>query len=225
MTAIFITATGTDIGKTFVAAGLIRHLRAVGHKVDALKPVATGFDPAALNASDPGMLLSALGRPITPAEIERISPWRFTAPLSPDMATRRENRALDFETLIDFSRHAIAARSGTLLIEGIGGIMVPLDETHTVLDWMAALSIPVVMVTGSYLGSLSHTLTGLDVLTHRDLAIKAIIVNETPGSMVPLADTMWTLERFTSPIPIVMMPRLKSDTPQNPIFGEIAALL
>ena len=225
MTAIFITSTGTDIGKTFVAAGLIRHLRAAGYAVDALKPVATGFDPAALDASDPGMLLSALGRPITPAEIERIAPWRFTAPLSPDMAARRESRALNFETLVDFSRHAIAAHSGTLLIEGIGGIMVPLDETHTVLDWMAALSIPILMVTGSYLGSLSHTLTGLDVLTRRDLAIKAIIVNETPGSTVTLADTMRTLARFVAPIPIVVMPRLKSDTPQNPIFGEIAALL
>ena len=77
MTAFFITATGTDIGKTFVASGLIRQWRAAGQQVDALKPVATGFDPASAAASDAGVLLAALGRPVTPAEIDRISPWRF----------------------------------------------------------------------------------------------------------------------------------------------------
>ena len=67
--------------------------------------------------------------------------------------------------------------------------MVPLDDQHTVLDWMAALNIPRLLVTGSYLGSLSHTLTGLDVLRGRELAIKALVIDETPGSTVPMADT------------------------------------
>ena len=64
----------------------------------------TGFDPATAATSDPGMLLAALGRPVTPAEIERIAPWRFAAPLSPDMAARRENRAIDFDALVEFCR-------------------------------------------------------------------------------------------------------------------------
>jgi dethiobiotin synthetase len=225
MTAIFITATGTDIGKTFVAAGLIRHLRAAGRSVDALKPVATGFDPENADASDPGVLLAAMSRPVAPAEIARIAPWRFTAPLSPDMAARREDRTLDYNALLDFSRRSIAAHSGTLLIEGIGGIMVPLDDTHTVLDWMTALNIPLVLVTGSYLGSLSHTLTALDALKRRDLAIKTIVVNESPGSTVPLADTVQTLTRFAAPIPIVAMPRLlgaANSTSPLPL-GEVGA--
>src|SRR4029079_821594 len=119
MSAIFIPATGTDIGKTFVAAGLIRHWRAAGRTVEALKPVVTGFDPAAAAASDPGVLLTALGRAVTPAEIDSLAPWRFTAPLSPDMAARRENRPIDFDALIDFSRGAIASAKDILLIEGI----------------------------------------------------------------------------------------------------------
>jgi dethiobiotin synthetase len=225
MTAIFITATGTDIGKTFIAAGLIRHIRAAGRTVDALKPVATGFDPAAADGSDPGVLLSALGRPVTLAEIERIAPWRYAAPLSPDMAARRENRAIEFDALLRFCQAAIAARTGTLLIEGIGGIMVPLDNTHTVLDWMTALNIPVVLVAGSYLGSLSHALTCLDVLKRRDLAIKALIVNESPGSSVPIADTIGTLSHFAAPIPIVAMPRLPDRKAEHPAFTELAALL
>jgi dethiobiotin synthetase len=224
MTAIFITATGTDIGKTFVAAGLIRHWRAAGRHVDALKPVVTGFDPTAAGAaSDPGVLLTALGRPATPAEIERIAPWRFAAPLSPDMAARRENRAVDFDKLLAFSRDAVAGAKGTLLIEGIGGIMVPLDDKHTVLDWMAGLNIPVVLVTGSYLGSLSHTLTGLDGLHRRHLTIKALVVNETPDATVSMAETLSTLNRFAAPIPIVALPRSPPESRQA--FAEIASLL
>jgi dethiobiotin synthetase len=223
MSAIFINATGTDIGKTFVAAGLIRHWRAAGRTVDVLKPVATGFDPATAAASDPGVLLAALGRPIKPTEIERIAPWRFTAPLSPDMAARRENRAVDFDALVKFSRDAIASAKGTLLIEGIGGVMVPLDDKHTSLDWMEALNIPVVLVTGSYLGSLSHTLTALDALRRRHLAIKALVVNETPASTVPMADTATTLKRFADSIPIVALTR--SSPAADPTFAELAALL
>ena len=93
MSAIFITATGTDIGKTFVTAGLIRHLRAAGRDGRCVEAggdrLRSGRMP---EASDPGVLLAALGRPVTPPRSTRISPWRFAAPLSPDMAARRERR-------------------------------------------------------------------------------------------------------------------------------------
>jgi dethiobiotin synthetase len=208
MSAFFITATGTEIGKTFVASGLIRHWRAAGRQVDARKPVATGFDPAAAGASDAGVLLAALGKEITPAEIDRISPWRFAAPLSPDMAARGENRRIDFDALAAFSRDAIADAKDLLLVEGIGGVMVPLDDRHTVLDWMVALNIPLVLVTGSYLGSLSHTLTCLDVLARRGLAIKAIVVNETAGSAVTVPGTVETISNFSGAVPVIGMQRM-----------------
>ena len=223
MSAIFIAATGTDIGKTFVAVGLIRHWRAAGQTVDALKPVVTGYDPADAEASDPGVLLAALGRPVTPLEIERIAPWRFAAPLSPDMAALRESRTIDFDALVEFSRGALASAKGTLLIEGIGGVMVPLDDSRTVLDWMAALNIPVVLVAGSYLGSLSHTLTSLEALRRCHLVIKALVVNETQDSTVPMADTVATLKRFAASTPVAALPHspIAADQP----FAEIAALL
>jgi dethiobiotin synthetase len=225
MSAVFITATGTDIGKTFVAGGLIRHWRAAARTVQAIKPIATGFDPAAVSASDAGALLAALGRPVTAHEIEIVSPWRFTAPLSPDMAARHEQRAVEFDALLDFSRRAIARTKGTLLIEGIGGVMVPLDGSHTVLDWIAALAIPVILVTGSYLGTLSHTLTALDALARRGLGIKVIVVNESPGSPVPLGETVQTLARFAGRATLVALPRLAAGHSSHPAFGKIAALL
>jgi dethiobiotin synthetase len=222
MSAIFITATGTDIGKTFVAAGLIRHWRAAGRTVEALKPVVTGYDPVNAATSDPGVLLAALGHPVTPDEIERIAPWRFNVPLSPDMAARRENRTIDFGALVAFSRDALATAKGMLLIEGIGGVMVPLDDQCTVLDWMAALNIPVVLVAGSYLGSLSHTLTSLEALRRHHLVIKALVVNETPGSTVPMMDTVATLQRFSASTAVVALSR--SPVPDNSTFAKLAAL-
>jgi len=225
MSAVFITATGTDIGKTFVTAGLIRHLRASGRAVDALKPVMTGFDPAHPEASDAGVLLAALGRPIIAAEIARISPYRFSAPLSPDMAARRERRDIDFNALTEFSAGAAARAEGTLLIEGIGGVMVPLNDRHTVLDWMVALTCPVILVTGSYLGSLSHALTSIDALGPRSIAIRDVVVSETPGSTVPLADTVATLTRFAAPIHVLALPRLPSEETTHPAFAQIASLL
>ena len=225
MTAIFVTATGTDIGKTFVAASLIRHWGAAGRTVEAYKPVASGFDPASAAASDPGALLAALDRPITASEIERIAPWRFTAPLSPDMAAEREGRALDFGAIVAHSRAAVASARDVVLIEGIGGVMVPLDRTHTVLEWIADLQIPLVVVTGSYLGTLSHTLTCLDVLARRNLAVKALVVNETPGATVTLDETARTLERFAPATPVTTLPRLPAGSPEHPAIAALAAML
>ena len=73
---------------------------------------------------------------------------------------------------------------GVIFIEGVGGIMVPLDQTHTVLDWMSALRVPVLVVAGSYLGTISHTLTALHVLAQRNLDIAGVVVSESavPGA-------------------------------------------
>jgi dethiobiotin synthetase len=200
MTAIFITATGTDVGKTFVAASLIRHLRQLGHTVDAIKPIVSGFDPTRIEESDPGVLLDALGVAITVEELDRMSPWRFTAPLSPDLAARQEGRVIDVDQVVAFCQGAVEQRHGVLLIEGVGGIMVPLNEQRTVLDVMMALRLPLILVTGSYLGTISHTLTALDSLYRRDLNLLAIIVSETPDSPVPLEEVVATIARFSEPV-------------------------
>jgi dethiobiotin synthetase len=208
VSAYFVTATGTDVGKTFVTAGLVRHLREEGRAVSALKPVMSGFTCETAAASDAGLLLAALDLPVTEENVRRISPWRFAAPLSPDMAAAREDRQIDFDALVTWCRRAVAANTGTLFIEGVGGAMVPLDERHTVLDWMAALDLPLVMVTGSYLGTLSHTLTALDTVARRGLTVAALVVNESAASPVPLAETMATLRRFAPASPVASLSRM-----------------
>lgn len=205
MSAFFVTATGTGIGKTFVTRGLIKILRRRGEHVSAIKPVISGFSSHRAAESDSGVLLRAMGEEIGEASLARISPWRFEAPLSPDMAAGREGRDIDYDSLLAFCRERIAGAEGPLFVEGVGGVMVPLDMRHTVRDWMAALGLPLVLVTGSYLGAISHTLTALAVLEGTALRIAALVVNETEDSPVPLAETLATLGRFAGRLPIVSL--------------------
>ena len=200
MTALFITATGTGVGKTQIAASLIRHLRQMGHRVEAIKPITSGYEPARAAASDPAILLSALGLPLSLEEVNRISPWRFHAALPPDLAAEREGRHIDVDQVIAFCQSAIDHRRDILLIEGVGGIMVPLDEHRTILDVMMALRLPLILVTGSYAGAISHTLTALDSLLRRDMSVLATIVSETPGGTLALDDAVASIARFTAPV-------------------------
>lgn len=221
---VFVTATGTDIGKTFVATHLIRHLRGAGRGVSAIKPIVTGFDPHDIEGTDPALLLAALGRAASSEDIDRISPWRFKAALSPDMAAAREGRTIDFKAVVDFSQRALQARE-TLLVEGIGGVMVPLGPRRTVLDWITALRLPIILVTGSYLGTLSHTLTALHVLAQRNLSTLAVVVNETPGSSVPLDDTVASISNFADLIEVIPLPRLSPGAEDHPAFARLAKLI
>jgi dethiobiotin synthetase len=205
MSTLFVTATGTGVGKTFVTARLIAELRAARRSVQALKPVASGFEAADVDASDTGVLLDALGLPATAANVDAVSPWRFAAPLSPDMAAARERRAIPFAALVEFCRAPRAA--DVTLIEGIGGVMVPLDAQHTVLDWIVELGAPVLLVAGSYLGTLSHTLTAVAALRARGVEPAAVIVSESEEQPVPLEETAAAIRRFVLPVVVAALPR------------------
>ncbi len=223
MAAFFVTGSGTDIGKTFVTAGLARALKARGRIVDALKPVVSGYNPDNPAGSDPALLLEALGRPATEENLARMAPWRFRAPLSPDMAASVEGRAIDMAALTAHCRAVVAAAKDALLIEGAGGVMVPFNAQATQLDLMSALDIPLIFVAGSYLGAIGHALTGLDTLKCRGLELRALIVNETPGSTVDLMATCASLENFTD-APVLALRR--ADPAGNAdVFARLAALL
>ncbi len=225
MSAFFVTGTGTDVGKTFVCCGVIRALRRRGKAVAAVKPLYSGYDPKKSEESDPAYLLRALGRPATLEEIARISPWRFEAAMAPDMAARKEGRDIQFDGVLDFCRRAVNEHAGTLLLEGAGGIMVPIAGRDTFIDLIKELGTPAILVTGSYLGALSHTLTSMDVLAQHLVPVTAIVVSESKDSGVPLADTVETIARFAETTSIVSLPRLASADAEHPAFDEIADLL
>ncbi len=225
MSALFVTATGTDIGKSFVTCGIVAELHRRLRSVAALKPLASGFDDSRAAESDPGRLLTALGRELGPAELDRISPWRYRAPLAPDLAAKREGKSVDFAAVVKFCRDAVAsaiAGPENLLIEGVGGVMSPIAENHTVLDWMAELGIPVLLVSGSYLGAQSHALTALAALRGRRLALRAVVVCESPESGLSLADTVQSLARFTRGTELLALPRLSSWNAPHETFSRLA---
>ncbi len=221
MPAVFVTATGTGIGKTYVTAGLATCLRRRGREVAVLKPVLSGFDPEDAAASDPALLLEALGVAPSLAAIASISPWRFTLPLSPDMAARREGRSIDFAALVDFCRKAAAHAEDALLIEGIGGLMVPLDAGATVLDLVEALRIMPILVAGTYVGTLSHTLTALEALRRRGIGLCALVLDETPGSAAAPEEAAASLRNFCGAIPILILRR--GPAPDNAASFETLA--
>lgn len=207
MRAFFVTSTGTDIGKTYVGCGLIRHWRGKGHRVGAYKPLLSGFDPAQVAESDAGRLLAALGRPLDAEALDDISPWRYAAAISADAAAAKEGRQVDYAAVLAGSRAFLQGPYDFALIEGAGGVMAPLSDDRTMLDLAADLELPAILVVGSYLGTISHSLTALSMLEARQVPIAVIMMNETADSTVPLADNALALARRWSSAPVRALPR------------------
>lgn len=190
-----------------MTSALIRLAQSQNRTVAAFKPVISGFDKREIAGSDTGEILAALGERPTEAAAARVSPWRFAAPLAPNMAARGEGRTLDCTALFAFSRKALRETADVVLVEGVGGIMVPLDDENTVLDWIVAAGAPVILVVGDYLGTISHTLTAVEVLRARSVAIAAIVVSEGEGPSVPFAETLAEIARWTAPVRVVGLRR------------------
>jgi dethiobiotin synthetase len=207
MKSLFVAGTGTDIGKTHVACALIQAVRARGLTVDAFKPVVSGFDPADPDASDPGRLALALGEPDA---LPRISPRRYRAPLAPNLAARLEGQTLTLDGLVDDCRDRLARPDrDLLLIEGAGGVMSPLTDAATNLDLMVALDLPILLVAGSYLGTVSHVLTALEVIRARGLNLAALVMSESLDAP-DLAQTAEMLRAFETRTPLILAPRAET---------------
>jgi dethiobiotin synthetase len=207
MSGLFITGVGTGIGKTLVTTILCHQLRANGRRVHAIKPVVSGFvddDPE----SDTALILRSLGMTPTVATIASVSPWRFAAPLSPHLAARREDRTVTLAEIAGFCRGQAGGHRAIRLIEGAGGVMSPICDDGTCLDLVARLGEPAVLVTGTYLGALSHTLTALTVLIARDVSVRGIVVSDSDDG-VGLAETVDSLRTFgAGDVTIFPLPRL-----------------
>lgn len=208
MPALIVTGVGTDIGKTYVSASIIRALRAHEVPVDAFKPILSGFDPGQAETSDGGVLLAALEEPITDETLNTMSPFRYAAPLSPPLAAAREGRSIKFAEVAGACRERVAdAGRALLLIEGAGGVMSPLSDGATVLDLIEALDAPVLLVTGTYLGAISHTLTAVEVLRRRGVTIRAVVVNENEGAGTTLEEMHESLRVLAGGVPVFSVER------------------
>jgi dethiobiotin synthetase len=128
---------------------------------------------------------------------------------------------LDLDEVTAFCAAAMPADGGTLLIEGVGGALVPLGEKTTVCDLMAALKIPAILVAGTYLGTISHTLTTAEALMRRGIRIKAIVLSESRNAPVTPDETAASINRFLPAKKLHIIPRDLNDRS----FRELAATL
>lgn len=197
MSTYFVTATGTDLGKTYVLCRILAQLRSRGMRVQALKPVLSGFDASDPASTDSGRLLLAQGLPANEATISAITPWRFVPPLSPDMAAARAGVTVSLDEVEHFCRKAETSHD-RLFVEGAGGVMSPLGSDFLNIDLMVRLKAKAILVCGGYLGTISHTLTALAALKARDVPVAAIVLSGAGTLPVPLEETRQSLLRFQS---------------------------
>ena len=223
MTNLFVSGAGTEVGKTFVTTMLINEIRKTQRPVVGLKPVISGFSDDDVGRSDTGLILEAMGREITPENIVKVSPWRFRAPIAPMMAATLAARELDIHEIAAFCQMNTAPNC-IKIIEGVGGVMVPLTNQATVLDLMVEVGAPLLLVAGSYLGTLSHTLTALHTVQDHGLKVLGIVVSESLDSEVPLSETRATLSNFSHGVPVIELPRLSAEVKEKKI-PSIARLI
>lgn len=187
----FITGTGTGVGKTLITCSLASQLRAQGKRISALKPIISGYQPHD-PASDTAQILKSQNLPLTAPNEAAISPWRFKAALAPSMAAAKEGKKISFPDVAQFC--GMQRISEITLIEGAGGVMVPIDKEHTILDLISVLHAPAILVAGTYLGAISHTLTAGYALLSRGIKLQAVVVSESEDGAMSARDTAHALK-------------------------------
>lgn len=183
MKGLFVIGTGTDVGKTVVTAGLLRGLRGRGLDVVPMKPVQTGgvADGAGWTAPDLDFHLAAAG--LNPTEDERalMSPYVYEPACSPHLAGRMAARPVSIDHC-QACAETLAARHDGLLVEGAGGLLVPLNEDETQLALVIQIGLPVLLVAPVGLGTINHCLLTLETLYEAEVPVAGVIFNETvPG--------------------------------------------
>ena len=178
MRGVFVTGTGTYVGKTVVAAGLLRAFRDSGLSVLPAKPVQTGCPriDGRLSAPDLEFCLKVAG--LVPGEplMDLMCPFRYSPACSPHLAGRMSGVYPDVETVIGKMKQ-LAGSCDFLVAEGAGGVLVPLNDNENMLDLMTGLGWPVVLVARGDLGTINHSLLSLAALKNAGLQIAAVVVN------------------------------------------------
>lgn len=186
MKRFFITGTDTDCGKTYVASKLLLHVP----NSAAIKPIASGCDEVngQLINSDALILQQHYNAPL-----EQINPWRFKSPVSPHIAASRDGARISVAEIAAYCTELKLPGIDTLFIEGAGGLMVPLNEQETWIDFLLSTKIPVILVVGMKLGCLNHALLSAAMLQSQAIQCSGWIANCLDPSMNALEENITTL--------------------------------
>jgi dethiobiotin synthetase len=179
--AIFVTGTDTGVGKTITTAALATALRRRGYSVGVMKPVETGV--AKGRPSDAGRLRQAAR--VTEA-LHLVRPYAFRLPLAPLDAANAEQRRIRFSTIMQAYR-TLHSQHDLLLVEGAGGVHVPITPAADVLDLIVRMKIPAVVVGRSGLGGVNHAVLTLNALRQRTIPVLALVLNRTVAAKTAVA--------------------------------------
>ena len=207
MKGAFITATGTGVGKTWLTSALSRACVARGLRVASIKPVETGADPEPLDAIE---LARACREPAL-AEAEGL--YRASPPLAPYAVERAGGPPIGSLGRLAERIRELGADADCVLVEGAGGVLVPLDARNTMADFASILGLPILLVAENALGVLSYTLTAVEALRARGLEVHAIALQQiraNEGDDISPSSNAAVLGNYLPAIPILSLPQVRS---------------
>ncbi|PMS36511.1 dethiobiotin synthetase [Trinickia symbiotica] len=226
--SLFVTGTDTEIGKTFVSCALLHGFKRAGLRAAAMKPIAAGaVERDGQWHNEDADQLDAAGGVLLPPELR--TPYLLKAPAAPHIVAAHEGVALDIAHIVQC--HARAAKlADIVVVEGVGGFRVPLDDEHDTADLARALALPVVLVVGVRLGCISHTLLTAQAIAAQGLRIAGWVANVVDPAMLyrdENIDTVlkWLAREHDAPL-LGIVPHLAPASPEQAAQTiDIAGLL
>ncbi len=209
MRGVFVTGTGTEAGKTVVAAVIARSLAAQGRKVAVFKPALTGLEDG--GEPDHALLRRAAG---SEQSDEEIVPYRYQPPVSPHLAAALAGEAIEPERLTA-AAHMAAAGADVLVCEGIGGLLVPLVSEYLVRDLAAELAMPTVIASSPGLGTINHTLLTIEAARAAGLVIAAVVITPWPDSPGPVEESNRETIAALGQVRVETLPALDLEDPSS----------
>lgn len=199
----FITGTDTGVGKTLVSCALLHAFAARGKCVAGFKPVASGCDEHEHN-DDANALRAASGVPVTYGQV---NPYCFRHAIAPHLAARHSGVRIELSRILT-SYHELSAQTDEVIVEGVGGFLVPLNDKQNSADLARELDLPVILVVGMRLGCLNHALLTLKAITNNQLECAGWVANVLDENMPALQENIETL-RDCIPAPLLgIVPQL-----------------
>jgi dethiobiotin synthetase len=214
---VFVTGTGTGVGKSVLAATICAGLAARGERIAALKATVTGLDEEpGVWPPDHELLATAAS---AGQSSEEVAPYRFGPAVSPHYAAELSGASIDAEALLRAARDA-GGGSDALVVEGVGGLMVPLAPDYLVRDLAADLALPVLIAARTGLGTINHTLLTLEAARSSGLRVAGVVMTPWPDDPEPIErSNRATVERLGSA-------RVTGLPPTNPeSLAEAASVL
>jgi len=196
---LFVTGTDTGVGKTLASCALLHRMRARGLRALGMKPVAAGVEASPEGPVNPDV--AALRRASSwPAPLEQVNPYLFEPPIAPHLAAASAGVRIEMAP-IRKAFEALRASADAIVVEGVGGFLVPLNDREDAGDLAVALALPVVLVVGMRLGCLNHALLTQQAIVARSLRLAGWIANSIDPRMQRFEDNLQALrQRIAAPL-------------------------